>query len=678
MLRDGDSDGEPTVALIGCKRARDESISAVLLEVAEVGIAKATESKEMACNQANLALLNSKKEEDAIAEVLRWTGSPRLAELLVRRRPYQSVESLSMAMHDSWWTEVGVPGWLDAFKSHPRIGDVASLRKKYGATADLCEGEQSAALASANEQTLQELAAWNGRYERKFGHVFLIFATGKSSTQVLAEIQRRFPLGPVEELVNAATQHIAIAQHRMATSLSASANPPTTTSALSESGTDAAATRRVQHIGAHVAPNPCTPPVAFASASTTSMPVSTAPATAAPLRSPITTHVLDTARGAPARGIPVELALLRACPGALGGSGALMVGGKPGGFAGGTSGRPLLDASTAWQVVGTGVTNEDGRVASLMPPSHLLAPGTYRITFDTQAYLESLVAGGSNGSNGAPYAFYPCVPVYFVNTMLAYERSVHGHHSGKGTEVLEFDLRMTKDGVIVLMHDPVVDSTTDGHGFVEDFTLAQIKQLDAGYKFSPDGGLTHPYRGQSVRVPTLDEVLQAFAPLRHLCFFFDFKSVSSVRPGLEAISKWGLDHRVIAGALGTEVSRELHTYKPSYLPTGPSWWGMLRLYILYLLGLLWLVPLRTQLVGCVPILFGRKVLTQGLVDAFHKRQRIFAVFGPYLNTEDHQMECISLGVDILVTDMPDCLHHTLEKWGIKEYSTGRLLRKNST
>lgn len=69
-----------------------------------------------------------------------------------------------------------------------------------------------------------------------------------------------------------------------------------------------------------------------------------------------------------------------------------------------------------------------------------------------------------------------------------------------GADAAEVDVRTTKDGVLICLHDDTVDRTTDGTGKVAGLTLAEVKQLDAGVKFSPK------FKGE--RVPTLREVLQ--------------------------------------------------------------------------------------------------------------------------------------------------------------------------
>ncbi len=95
------------------------------------------------------------------------------------------------------------------------------------------------------------------------------------------------------------------------------------------------------------------------------------------------------------------------------------------------------------------------------------------------------------------------------NTLFAFQ-----HAADLEVDVLEMDVHLTADDNLVVIHDATVDRTTDGSGRVRDMTVAQLKQLDAGYRFTPDDGATYPYRGQGITIPTLDEVLAAFPQAR--------------------------------------------------------------------------------------------------------------------------------------------------------------------
>lgn len=92
------------------------------------------------------------------------------------------------------------------------------------------------------------------------------------------------------------------------------------------------------------------------------------------------------------------------------------------------------------------------------------------------------------------------------HTLVAYENAL-----AVGADVVELDLHATADGVIVVLHDATVDRTTDGTGVVRQMTYEEIRRLDAGYRFTRDGGATYPWRGMGLTIPTLDEALDLLA-----------------------------------------------------------------------------------------------------------------------------------------------------------------------
>lgn len=91
------------------------------------------------------------------------------------------------------------------------------------------------------------------------------------------------------------------------------------------------------------------------------------------------------------------------------------------------------------------------------------------------------------------------------NSLFAFQRA-----SDLGVDMLEMDLRLSSDGELVVIHDRTLERTTNGQGAVAAHSLAQLQALDAGYRWSADGGQSYPYRGQGVRIPSFAEVLAAF------------------------------------------------------------------------------------------------------------------------------------------------------------------------
>ena len=88
------------------------------------------------------------------------------------------------------------------------------------------------------------------------------------------------------------------------------------------------------------------------------------------------------------------------------------------------------------------------------------------------------------------------------NTMESFRQAL-----AAGAECVELDVRLSADGVPVVMHDPTIGRTTDASGAVASLSVEQLRGADAGARFTRDGGRTFPYRGKALRVPTLEDVL---------------------------------------------------------------------------------------------------------------------------------------------------------------------------
>ena len=135
------------------------------------------------------------------------------------------------------------------------------------------------------------------------------------------------------------------------------------------------------------------------------------------------------------------------------------------------------------------------------------------------------------------------------DTMYAFEKAVE-----IGADVLEMDAHITKDGEIVLMHDEAVDRTTNGAGLIADLTLAEIKQLDAAYKWTTDEGNTFPFRGQRIQVPTLNELFGKFPDMRYV---IEIKLTQNPidKPFCDLIRAYNMQDKVIVASFHDEAMR---------------------------------------------------------------------------------------------------------------------------
>ena len=159
--------------------------------------------------------LNALAEVELREELFRCCGSYKWVDCMVRARPYQSQQHLKAEADRAWWSLPEVE-WRFAFLSHPRIGDVAALKEKYAKNANAWEGGEQSGADNAAESTLQELKMRNDEYFSKFGHIFLICATGKSADEMLAALKERLPNNPSAELLIATGEQAKITHLRLA------------------------------------------------------------------------------------------------------------------------------------------------------------------------------------------------------------------------------------------------------------------------------------------------------------------------------------------------------------------------------------------------------------------------------------------------------------------------------
>jgi 2-oxo-4-hydroxy-4-carboxy-5-ureidoimidazoline decarboxylase len=160
----------------------------------------------------DVGTLNALAESSARAELLRCCGSTRWACMMAASRPFASADAM-LETGAGIWRSLERTDWLEAFAAHPRIGE--SRTGGPASSADWAEQEQSGA-RTPDTATRDRLAQANREYEARFGHIFIICATGRSAGQVLAAVERRLANQPDEELKIAAAEQWNITRLRMA------------------------------------------------------------------------------------------------------------------------------------------------------------------------------------------------------------------------------------------------------------------------------------------------------------------------------------------------------------------------------------------------------------------------------------------------------------------------------
>jgi allantoicase len=140
-------------------------------------------------------------------------GSKKWAARMLAQKPFPSRDRLLEAA-DKIWAELESKDWLEAFRHHPAVGSKKAKQKQSAAARRWSAQEQSAAQEAPTE-TLELLAAANQAYQAAFGHVFLICATGKTSEEILENLQQRLSNDPDLELRAAAEEQRKIMRLRL-------------------------------------------------------------------------------------------------------------------------------------------------------------------------------------------------------------------------------------------------------------------------------------------------------------------------------------------------------------------------------------------------------------------------------------------------------------------------------
>ena len=229
------------------------------------------------------------------------------------------------------------------------------------------------------------------------------------------------------------------------------------------------------------------------------------------------------------------------------------------------------------------------------------------------------------------------------NTIAAFDSGV-----GLGADGLELDVRLSRDGVVVVHHDASLTRTTNARGEVSALTADELSRVDAGYHFRLNG--SHPFRGQGAGVPTLAGVLARYRDVR-IIVELKLNTKELAGAALDVVRRADALDRVCFGSFGLRVLRAARSMEPALATSAAREevrWALYRSWFRS--------PVRRRHYAGfqVPEWAGRtRVVSRRFVEAAHRAGLGVQVWT--VDDEHHARRLLDWGIDALITDRPDVI-----------------------
>jgi glycerophosphoryl diester phosphodiesterase len=256
-----------------------------------------------------------------------------------------------------------------------------------------------------------------------------------------------------------------------------------------------------------------------------------------------------------------------------------------------------------------------------------------------------------DGARPIPFAHRGGAALRPENTLLAF-----GHAHALGYRWMETDVHLTRDGEVAIFHDPTLERTTDSVGPIAERTLAQLRALDAGWRFTPDGGRTFPHRGQGVHIPTLEEVM-ALAPDVRVNIELKPRDPRIAQAVWERIEAHGWHDRVLVASGHAPTVRAFRRLARGRVATSAGYDEVLAFYLAVQAGAAAWLPLGYDALQVPETHRGLRVVTPELIAAAHARGIAVHVWTVDAPADFERLR--ALGVDGIMTDRPDLLPSTV-------------------
>jgi glycerophosphoryl diester phosphodiesterase len=220
-----------------------------------------------------------------------------------------------------------------------------------------------------------------------------------------------------------------------------------------------------------------------------------------------------------------------------------------------------------------------------------------------------------------------------------------------GVDALEFDVHATRDGKIVVIHDPTLNRTTDKTGKVAEQTWEELKKADAGYRFDPDQKGDYPFRGQGIGIPLLETVFESFPNMKMVI------EIKQVMPAIEEqvsqlIQKYGMQDKVI---VASEHYEPLVRFRDLAGQTATSLSAVeaFTYYQMFRMHLGNFYKSYGDAMQIPPEFRGSSVVTPAFVRAIHRKGMVLHIWT--VNDPQKMKQLIDMGVNGIISDFPDRL-----------------------
>ena len=242
-------------------------------------------------------------------------------------------------------------------------------------------------------------------------------------------------------------------------------------------------------------------------------------------------------------------------------------------------------------------------------------------------------------------------------TMAAFDQAV-----SLGVDVLEFDTHLTKDGHLVVIHDPTVDRTTNGTGKVNEMTLKEIQNLDAGYQFTNEKG-EHVFRNQEIYIPTVEEVFQKYPNMRHLIELKDTNAPDRYEEMIQElwrlIQKYQMEDNVMVGSFLHEINERFEEVSQGVIPIGAGEEEVRDFATKHVARLNGLAASNVDSLQLPTEGDDFDLTTKNIIQS--AKNRNISVYYWTINDQETMSKLIDKKVDGIMTDYPDLLIEVLEE-----------------